>query len=300
MLWIWARMARTQHHLRWLARAGLLKEILPYMQRHKGCVIVVKYGGAALKEDALANHFASDIALLHQVGIRPIIVHGGGPQVTAFLERLTIDSHKIDGLRATSSEAMPVVEMVLSGQINRTVVTAINQAGGQAVGLSGRDGNLALARPLRKTAQGRAIDLGFVGEIDSVETGFLQHLVQAGYIPVLAPLAPDAAGRVYNVNADEMAKAVSCAMKADRLVVLTDVEGVLDKDSKILAELSLHDCQSLINSGIVSGGMLPKLHTCMAAVAAGTGGAVILDGRVQHSLLLELFTDLGAGTLIHA
>jgi len=288
----------------WLAKAHILSEALPYMQRYEDEVVVVKYGGHAMGDATLAGQFARDIVLLKQVGINVIVVHGGGPQIGAMLERLAIESEFKDGLRVTDAATVEVVEMVLSGKINGEVVTALNRAGGKAVGLSGKDANLIVARKMHKRAQDSdshiesLLDLGFVGEPENINPDVLKVLIGSALIPVVAPIGVSADGHTYNINADAAAGAIAGALQAKRLLMLTDVRGVLDADGNLLTNISPRDAEALIEDGTVSGGMIPKIETCLAARAAGTEAAVILDGRVPHAVLLELFTEHGAGSLI--
>ncbi len=294
----------TNDREEWLGKARTLSEALPYMRRYAGCTFVIKYGGHAMGDDHLAELFARDIVLLKQVGINPVVVHGGGPQIGAMLKRLAIPSSFIDGLRVTNKETVEVVEMVLSGSINKQIVTAIAKAGGRAVGVSGKDGQLIMARKLRRTEKDpdsnieKLLDLGFVGEPDQVNPQILVSLAQAGIIPVVAPVGIDQQGDTYNINADTSAGAIASALGATRFFLLTDVAGVLDKDKQLIPRLSLEDAHRCIEDGTASGGMIPKIETCIEAVEQGVDAAVILDGRVPHALLLEIFTEGGAGTLI--
>jgi acetylglutamate kinase len=287
-----------------LLQAKILAEALPYMRRHNGHTVVVKYGGHAMGETELAQSFASDIVLLKQVGINPIVVHGGGPQIGAMLERLKIRSSFIDGLRVTDAATVEVVEMVLAGSINKEIAAFINQAGGFAIGLSGKDGNLIQATKLRRTQRDpesnieKILDLGFVGEPSSINTHVLDVFQKTDVIPVIAPIGIGARGETYNINADTAAGAIAEAVGAKRLLLLTDVKGVLDDMGNLMPSLKADRARALIKSGTIKGGMIPKVETCLEAVDGGVDGAVILDGRVPHALLLELFTEHGAGTLI--
>ena len=287
----------------WLAKAGVLSEALPYMQRHSGQTFVIKYGGHAMGEEHLAQSFARDMVLLRQVGVNPVVVHGGGPQIGQMLERLKIKSTFIDGLRVTDRETVDVVEMVLSGLINKSLVSAINAAGGRAVGLSGKDAGLIKAVKLRRTKRDpdsnieRVLDLGLVGEPKTIDPHLLDYLAMSDIIPVIAPIGVGPSGETLNINADTVAGAVAAALRARRLLLLTDVAGVLD-DGKLVAELTPTKVKRLIKNGTIKGGMIPKVETCMHAVENGVDGAVIIDGRVPHAVLVELFTDYGAGTLI--
>lgn len=288
----------------WLEKAHILSEALPYMQRYEGKVVVVKYGGHAMGDAKLAAQFARDIVLLKQVGINVIVVHGGGPQIGSMLERLAIESEFKGGLRVTDKATVEVVEMVLAGKINGEVVTAINQAGGKAVGLSGKDAKLIVAEKMHRTVQDsdsnieRVLDLGFVGEPAKVNPDVLKVLLGSALIPVIAPIGVSEDGHTYNINADTAAGAIAGALNAKRLLMLTDVRGVLDKNGNLLTNITPADAQALIKDGTISGGMIPKIETCLEARAAGSEAAVILDGRVPHAVLLELFTEHGAGSLI--
>lgn len=284
-------------------KAAVLAEALPYMRRYAGKTILVKYGGHAMGDEAIAESFARDIVLLKQVGIAPIVVHGGGPQIGQMLQRLKIKSDFIDGLRVTDQATVEIVEMVLSGSINKQIVAAINRAGGTAIGLSGKDGDLIRARKLRRTKRDpdsnieKVLDLGFVGEPEAINTAVLETLGRSDIIPVIAPLGVGADGETYNINADTVAGAVAAAMHATRLLLLTDIAGVLDGEKRLISEMSAAQARALIADGTISGGMIPKVETCLEAVDGGVEAAVILDGRVAHAILLELFTE-GAGTLI--
>ncbi len=273
------------------------------MRRYAGKTIVVKYGGHAMGDEHLADLFAQDVVLLKQIGMNPIVVHGGGPQIGQMLERLKIKSSFIDGLRVTDRATVEIVEMVLSGSINKQLVQAINGAGGLAIGLSGKDANLIRARKLERVRQEsdshieKVLDLGFVGEPRAVNADVLALFERSAIIPVIAPIGVGGPGETFNINADTVAGAVAAAVKATRLLLLTDVTGVLDKQKKLLHELTLAEAQALIADGTIQGGMIPKVETCIEAVAGGVEAAVIIDGRVPHALLLELFAE-GAGTLI--
>jgi acetylglutamate kinase len=287
-----------------LHTASLLSEALPYMRKYSGMTIVIKYGGHAMGDAELSRKFARDVVLMKQVGINPVVVHGGGPQIAAMMERLRIESEFIDGLRITDAATMEIVEMVLAGRINKEVASAINQVGGIAVGLSGRDSNLVLARKLKRTVKDpdsnieKVLDLGFVGEPVSVNTHVLDVLAASDVIPVIAPIGHGENGETFNINADTFAGAIAAALDARRLLLLTDVAGVMDGDGNILTRLTAQDVEELIKDGTIAGGMIPKVETCLEAVAGGVGASVIIDGRVPHALLLELFTEHGAGTLI--
>jgi acetylglutamate kinase len=284
-------------------KAAVLSEALPYMRRYAGKTILVKYGGHAMGDEALGDSFARDIVLLKQVGINPIVVHGGGPQIGQMLARLKIKSAFIDGLRVTDQATVEIVEMVLSGSINKQIVTAINRAGGTAIGISGKDGRLITARKLERTKRDpdsnieKVLDLGFVGEPETIDARVLEAFARSDIIPVIAPIGVGVDGETFNINADTVAGAVAAAVRASRLLLLTDVAGVLDRGKKLVSEISIAQARAMIADGTISGGMIPKVETCLAAVDGGVEAAVIVDGRVAHAILLELFTE-GAGTLI--
>lgn len=287
-----------------LAKAETLTDALPYMQRYAGKTFVVKYGGHAMGDAALARNFAEDIVLLKAVGINPVVVHGGGPQIGAMLERVGVESKFVDGLRVTTKETAEIAEMVLSGAINKELVSWIERAGGHAIGISGKDGGFVKAAKLRRTERDpdsnieRIIDLGYVGEPKTVNRGVVDMISSAGMIPVIAPIGVGEDGHTYNINADTMAGAVASALRAARLFLLTDVAGVLDKQGDLLTDLAPRAISELVKDGTISGGMIPKLETCVKAVQEGVDAAVILDGRIPHAMLLEIFTSKGAGTLV--
>ncbi len=289
-----------------LAKAEVLIEALPYFQRYAGRTFVVKYGGHAMGDPEAARDFAEDIVLLRAVGINPVVVHGGGPQIGAMLRKLGVESTFVDGLRVTDRETAQVAEMVLSGAINKELVGWIAQAGGRAIGVSGKDGGLVTATKVTRTTRDpdsnieHAVDLGFVGEPAQVDTTLIDTAVAAGMIPVIAPIGAGSDGETYNINADTMAGAIAAALGAARLFLLTDVAGVLDRAGELMTDLSPADIERLKADGTISGGMIPKLETCVHAVEAGCEAAVVLDGRVPHAMLLEFFTARGAGTLIRA
>jgi acetylglutamate kinase len=289
-----------------LAKAEVLIEALPYFQRYAGRTFVVKYGGHAMGDPEAARDFAEDIVLLKAVGINPVVVHGGGPQIGAMLKKLGVESEFVDGLRVTDKATAEIAEMVLSGGINKELVGWIAAAGGKAIGISGKDGGLVTATKLTRTTRDpgseieRVIDLGFVGEPAKVDTTILKTASEAGMIPVVAPIGAGEDGHTYNINADTMAGAVAAALGAARLFLLTDVPGVLDKQGRLLTDLTPADIAALRADGTISGGMIPKLETCVKAVEAGCEAAVVLDGRVPHAMLLEFFTQRGAGTLVRA
>ena len=291
---------------RWRSTARVLVEALPYILRYDRQIIVVKYGGHAMEPGQASENFSQDIVLMKQTGIDPIVVHGGGPQIGAMLKKLQIPSSFIDGLRVTDAAAIEVVEMVLTGSINKQIVTGINTAGGHAVGISGKDGNLIVARKLERmkidpaTLEQKPVDLGFVGEPETINPEVLRTIIKSDLIPVVAPIGVGAQGETFNINADTVAGSVAGAMSAARLLLLTDVEGVLDRDGKLIPRLTVGEARALIADGTISGGMIPKIETAIDAVEAGVKAAVILDGRIPHVLLLELFTEHGAGTMITA
>ncbi|HVB16584.1 MAG TPA: acetylglutamate kinase [Stellaceae bacterium] len=282
-------------------RAAILAEALPYLRRYSGQTVLVKYGGHAMADGGTDDPFARDIVLLQQVGINPIVVHGGGPQIGDMLQRLGVRSRFVDGLRITDRETMEVIEMVLAGTINKQLVAEINAAGGCAVGLTGKDGGLIRARKVTRWLIENGVrvevDLGLVGEPERVDDRVLATFRHSGIIPVIAPIGIGADGATYNINSDTVAGAVAAAVKSRRFLLLTDVPGVLDADKLLISELSAGEARRLIADGTISGGMIPKVETCLAAIEGGVEAAVILDGRVPHAILLELFTG-GAGTLI--
>lgn len=286
-------------------QARVLSEALPHMQRYDEEIVVVKYGGHAMGDETLAQDFARDIVLLEQAAINPVVVHGGGPQIAAMLKKLGIKSEFAAGLRVTDAATIEIVEMVLAGSINKQIVGYINAAGGKAIGLCGKDGNMVQAKKVTRTVVDpdsnieKVVDLGFVGEPDKVDLTVLNHVLGKEMIPVLAPVAASADGGTFNVNADTFAGAIAGALKAKRLLLLTDVPGVLDKNKKLITDLSVADARKLIADGTISGGMIPKVETCIYALDQGVEGVVIMDGKVPHAVLLELLTDHGAGTLMH-
>ena len=285
------------------SKAATLAAALPFMRRYAGKTIVVKYGGHAMGDEHLAEFFAQDVVLLKQIGMNPVVVHGGGPQIGQMLERLKIKSSFIDGLRVTDRDTVEIVEMVLSGSINKQLVSAINGAGGYAIGLSGKDADLIKARKLTRARREsdsnieKVLDLGFVGEPRAINAKVLELFERSDIIPVIAPIGVGDTGETFNINADTVAGAVAAAVKATRLLLLTDVTGVLDKQKRLVSELTLAEARGLIADGTISGGMIPKIDTCLEAVEGGVEAAVIIDGRVPHAILLELFAE-GAGTLI--
>ena len=286
------------------AKAKVLSEALPFMQRYDRQTVVVKYGGHAMGDPALAADFARDIVLIKQAGVNPIVVHGGGPQIGSLLERLNIRSEFKGGLRVTDRETVEVVEMVLAGSVNKEIVTAINSQGGKAVGISGKDANLMRAKRLERRWRDpdsnieQIADLGFVGAPAAVDPHIIDVIIHSDLIPVVAPIGVGPDGETLNINADTFAGALASAMKAKRLLLLTDVEGVLDKDGSLIKSLTTAEAQSLIEDGTISGGMIPKIESCLDVIAEGVEAVVIINGKVPHAVLLELFTEHGAGTLI--
>jgi acetylglutamate kinase len=285
-------------------RAEVLVQALPHMQRYDEEVVVIKYGGHAMGDRAAAEDFAEDIVLLEQSGIKPIVVHGGGPQIGEMLAKLGMESEFKGGLRVTDEATVEIVEMVLAGSINKQIVGWIGTEGGKAVGLCGKDGNMVTARKVTRSVTDpdsnieKIVDLGFVGEPEHVNRSVLDAVLKAELIPVLAPVAVGADGQTYNINADTFAGAIAGAMTAKRLLLLTDVPGVLDKNKALIPEMTIDDCRRLIADGTITDGMIPKIETCIYALERGVEAVVILDGKVPHAVLLELFTDHGAGTLI--
>ncbi|NVJ97718.1 MAG: acetylglutamate kinase [Alphaproteobacteria bacterium] len=287
-------------------KAATLVEALPYMRKYAGETFVIKYGGHAMGDPALAKQFAQDITLLKQVGINPVVVHGGGPQIGEMLKKLSIQTEFVDGLRVTCKATVDIAEMVLCGSICKSIVADINSVGGRAIGLSGKDSSLVTATKMERTKPDpdsnieKVIDFGFVGEPTHVDPTIIKQSIANGIIPVISPIAAGADGNTYNINADTMAGAIAGALGARRFFLLTDVAGVLSKDGELLTELTGEDIDELVADGTITGGMMPKVETCVNAVTKGVNGAVILDGRVTHAILLEIFTERGAGTLIRA
>ena len=296
-------MATKKENNQWLSKVEFLSEVLPYMHQYNGSSLVIKYGGHAMIDKEMQTSFANDIALLQQVGTKPVVVHGGGPQIENMLNKLNIKTNFIDGLRVTDKDTVNVVEMVLSGAINKSIVAAIMSAGAKAVGISGKDGGLIKAEKITSrrdpnSAIEKVVDLGFVGKPTKIDTKVLDALMHGGLIPVVAPLGLGEDGQTYNINADTVAGAISSSLEAKRMLMLTDVPGVLDKDGNLIEELSSKEAKDLIQKGIITSGMIPKVETCIEAVENGTDAAVILDGRAPHATLMELFTEHGGGTLI--
>jgi acetylglutamate kinase len=290
----------------WLKTAATLSEALPYMRQFADETFVIKYGGHAMGDGTLSRQFAEDIVLLKQVGINPVVVHGGGPQIGKMLERLKIQSSFIDGLRVTDSATVEIVEMVLSGSINKAIVSEINAAGGVAIGISGKDGQLIEARKLRRTTADpdsnieKILDLGFVGEPVSINPVILQEFAESNIIPVIAPIGFGPNGETFNINADTAAGAIAAALGAAKLIILTDVSGVLNKSGELISELTISEAKKLMKDKTISGGMIPKIETCMHALENDVEAAHILDGRLAHVILLETFTKYGAGTMIYS
>jgi len=280
-------------------RARILIEALPYIRAFQGKRIVIKYGGSAMTDSRLKEYFAQDAALLRFVGIKPVIVHGGGPQIGELLKKIGKESRFVKGLRVTDEETMDVVEMVLVAKVNKDVVAAINRFGGKAVGVSGRDGSLIRAKKARpaRLAEGDE-DLGLVGDVDAIDPSLIASLEEQGFIPVIAPVGAGPDGKPYNINADTAAGALSAALQAERFVLLTDVPGVLDSNQKLISSLSEDDAERLLRDGVASGGMIPKLKCCLSALRGGVAKAHIIDGRVPHALVLEMLTDEGIGSEI--
>jgi acetylglutamate kinase len=287
----------------YIKKAETLLEALPYMRAFQGQTLVIKYGGAAMKEPELKGAFAQDVTLLQYLGIHPVVVHGGGPQIGRLLQELNIPTHFVEGMRVTDEPTMDVVEMVLAGKVNKEIVSLINAAGGSAVGLSGKDGRLLMAKKLqyyrpREDEPPEIIDIGLVGEVTGVNTALLCTLQEQHFIPVLAPVGVGEAGETYNINADLVAGAVAKAMGAAKLILLTDVAGVVDEEKQLVSTLDRETALAMMEAGAITGGMIPKVNCCLEAVAGGVGKAHILDGRTRHAVLLEIFTDSGISTEI--
>jgi acetylglutamate kinase len=279
-------------------QAKILMQALPHMLRYDDAIVVVKYGGHAMGDETVARDFSRDVVLLEQSGVNPVVVHGGGPQIGSMLAKLGIKSEFADGLRVTDKATMEIVEMVLAGSINKQIVGFINAQGGRAIGLCGKDGGMVTAQKLARSPNGSPVDLGFVGDVAKVDVTVLEQILGRELIPVLAPVAQGADGATYNVNADTFAGAIAGALGAKRLIFLTDVPGVLDKEKNLIKELKVSDIPGLVADGTITGGMIPKVETCMYAIERGVEGVVILDGKMPHAVLIELLTDHGAGTLI--
>ena len=278
-------------------RVRILSEALPYIQKFAGRTIVIKYGGAAMKDGSLKAKVINDVVFLSCVGVRPVVVHGGGPEINNWLQKLNIEPAFKDGLRVTDADTMDVVEMVLAGRVNKELVSLINRAGALAVGLCGKDGNLIQARPVGKEG------VGFVGEVTNVDTGLIESLVDAGYVPVISSVAADESGQAYNINADTVAGEIAAALQAEKLILLTDTPGIMydfHDPSSLIKKLDIQKARALIDKGVVSGGMIPKVTCCVRSLAQGVRAAHVLDGRMPHSLLLEILTDEGIGSMIVA
>jgi len=288
----------------WLSNADILTGALPYMQKYDGSIVVIKYGGNAMADIALVESFCNDIVFLKQSGLKPVIVHGGGPQIGSMLERLGIKTKFESGMRITDESTLEVVEMVLAGRINKNIASKINSAGGKAVGISGKDGSMIIAEKLTNQKNDtesnieKIIDLGYVGFPKKINNEIIETLINDDFIPIIAPLGIGLDGKTYNINADTAAGAIASSLKSKRLLILTDVEGVMDSEKNLVEEINEEKIKKMIDSGEVSGGMIPKLNTCLDSTSSGVEAAVIVDGRVKHAVLLELFTDHGAGTLV--
>ena len=287
-----------------IAKANILMETLPWIKRFYGKTIVIKYGGNAMVEEHLKEGFARDVIMMKYIGLNPVVVHGGGPQIGKVLEAMKIESHFIQGMRVTDSKTMDVVEMVLGGKVNKEIVTNINRYGGKAVGITGKDGGLIQARKLEMTAINpdtltpEIIDIGMVGEVESVDPTIIKSLKQNDFIPIIAPIGSGLNGETYNINADLVAGRIAGALKAEKLILLTDIEGVKDKQGKLISTIDIQRVPDLINNGTISGGMIPKVNCCVDAVEEGVTRAHIVDGRMEHACLLEMFTDKGIGTVV--
>ncbi len=287
-----------------IGKANVLMETLPWIRRFYGKTIVIKYGGNAMVEEHLKESFARDIIMMKYIGLNPVVVHGGGPQIGKVLEAMKIESHFIQGMRVTDSETMNVVEMVLGGKVNKEIITNINRHGGKAVGITGKDGGLIQARKLEMTAVNpdtltpEIIDIGMVGEVESVDPAIIKSLEENNFIPVIAPIGSGLNGETYNINADLVAGRIAGALKAEKLILLTDIEGVKDKQGKLISTIDIQRVPDLINNGTISGGMIPKVNCCVDAIGEGVMRAHIIDGRMEHACLLEMFTDKGIGTVV--
>ncbi|KIH76277.1 N-acetylglutamate kinase [Geoalkalibacter ferrihydriticus] len=287
-----------------IAKANVLLEALPWIKRFSGATIVIKYGGNAMVEEHLKESFAQDIILMKFIGLNPVVVHGGGPQIGKLLAALGKESHFVQGMRVTDRETMDVVEMVLGGQVNKEIVNNINRHGGKAVGLTGKDGRLIIARKMEMTQINpdtltpEIIDIGHVGEVESVNPSIIEALEKSNFIPVIAPIGVGLSGETYNINADLVAGRIAGALRAEKLILLTDVEGVKDRDGRLISTIDIDRVPDLINNGTITGGMIPKLNCCVDAVEEGVHKAHIIDGRMEHACLLEIFTDQGVGTAV--
>jgi len=287
-----------------IAKANVLMEALPWIKRFYGKTIVIKYGGNAMVEEQLKESFARDVILMKYIGLNPVVVHGGGPQIGKVLEAMKIESRFVQGMRVTDSATMDVVEMVLGGKVNKEIVANINRHGGKAVGLTGKDGNLITARKLEMTAVNpdtltpEIIDIGMVGEVETINPKVIAALEESNFIPVIAPIGVGLNGETYNINADLVAGKIAGALQAEKLILLTDIEGVKDKQGKLISTIDIQRVPDLINNGTISGGMIPKVNCCVEAVEAGVAKTHIIDGRMEHACLLEIFTDKGIGTAV--
>jgi len=287
-----------------IEKANVLMETLPWIRRFSGKIIVIKYGGNAMVEEKLKESFARDIIMMKYIGLNPVVVHGGGPQIGKVLETMKIESQFIQGMRVTDSQTMDVVEMVLGGKVNKEIVTNINRYGGKAVGITGKDGGLIQARQLEMTAVNpdtltpEIIDIGMVGEVESVDPTIIKSLEESNFIPVIAPIGGGLNGETYNINADLVAGRIAGALKAEKLILLTDIEGVKDKQEKLISTIDIQRVPDLINNETISGGMIPKVNCCVDAIEEGVTRAHIVDGRMEHACLLEMFTDKGIGTVV--
>ncbi|NLZ52405.1 MAG: acetylglutamate kinase [Thermoanaerobacteraceae bacterium] len=280
-----------------LARAEILVEALPYIKKFYGKTVVIKYGGHAMTDPLLKDKVITDIVLMKYVGINPVIVHGGGPEINHWLEKTEISSQFVNGMRVTDEKTMEIVQMVLVGKVNKEIVSLVEKNGGKAMGLSGIDGQLIKARKKKAYSNGTELDLGFVGEIEKIDPQLIYSALENDYIPVIAPVG-SGEGKTYNINADYVAGSIAASLKADKLVLLTDVEGVFDKEQKLISSLSFIEAQTLIEEGIIKGGMIPKIECCIKALSSGVKSTHIIDGRLPHALLLEIFTDQGIGTMV--
>jgi acetylglutamate kinase len=287
-----------------IAKANVLMEALPWIRRFYGTSIVIKYGGHAMVDERLREEFARDIILMKYIGLNPVVIHGGGPQIGKVLEAMNIQSRFVQGMRVTDSATMDVVEMVLGGKVNKEIVSNINRHGGKAVGITGKDGGLIRARKLEMTAINpdsltpEIIDIGMVGEVEQVNPAIIEALEHNNFIPVIAPIGGGLEGETYNINADLVAGKIAGALKAEKLILLTDVEGVKDKNGRLISTIDIQRVPDLINNGTISGGMIPKVNCCVEAIEAGVGKTHIIDGRMEHACLLEIFTDKGIGTAV--
>lgn len=287
-----------------IAKANVLMEALPWIRRFYGTSIVIKYGGHAMVDERLREEFARDVILMKYIGLNPVVIHGGGPQIGKVLEAMNIQSHFVQGMRVTDSVTMDVVEMVLGGKVNKEIVSNINRHGGKAVGITGKDGGLIRARKMEMTAINpdsltpEILDIGMVGEVEEVNPAIIKALENNNFIPVIAPIGGGLEGETYNINADLVAGKIAGALKAEKLILLTDVEGVKDKDGRLISTIDIQRVPDLINNGTISGGMIPKVNCCVEAIEAGVGKTHIVDGRMEHACLLEIFTDKGIGTAV--